>query len=360
MTDESPVPLSCEDLSNPMTPQAESQLAAEETRAGAGLPEPGDRSATPGAVPAGDWVTSRAPKLLEVFQRIFTLPVRMLVHRDLITTSVKRDLEARFSGTMLGWAWPLVHPMFLFVVYYFIFTKLLNFKIPNLPAGQESALGIFMFCGIMSYATISEGVIRGANTFIENGNLIKKLAFPAEILPLNISLVGTVTHSFGLVVFLLGCLLTPIWSAPTLSVVWIPAILAVQLVFIYGFALLLSTLQVFLRDTVQIVGIVMTVWMFVTPIFWVPELMGESIDPYIGVIYNNPLYHLVSAWRGALMGDLVIPAWTAGEVVHGPYHPVSTSGIAHHLGIFSLWAFGLYAVGYAFFTLSERRFADEV
>jgi ABC-type polysaccharide/polyol phosphate export permease len=295
-----------------------------------------------------------------VVQRFFSLPKRMLAHRDLIAISVKRDLEARFSGTMLGWLWPLVHPMFLFVVYYFIFTKLLNFKIPHLPEGQESALGIFMFCGIMSYATISEGVVRGANTFIENGNLIKKLAFPAEILPLNISLVCSVTHLFALAVFLLGCLLTPIWEAPGLSALWIPLILAVQLVFIYGFALLLSTLQVFLRDTVQVVGIVMTVWMFVTPIFWVPELMGESIQPYIAIIYNNPLYHLVSAWRGALMGDLFIEAWTEGDQVLGPYAPVSTAAIGGHLAIFAIWAVALYGVGYAFFTLSERRFADEV
>ena len=329
-----------------MTPQAETQLAAEQAHGSPGLPGP------------GVWVSSRRPRVLEVLVRLLTLPARMWVHRDLITTSVRRDLEARFSGTVLGWAWPLVHPMFLFVVYYFIFTKLLNFKIPNLPVGQESALGIYMFCGIMSYAAISEGVTRGANTFIENGNLIKKLAFPAEILPLNISLVGTVTHCFALAVFLLGCTLTPIWTAPTWAVLWIPVILFLQLVFVYGFALLLSTMQVFLRDTAQLVGIVMTVWMFVTPLFWVPELMGESIVPYLGMIENNPLYHLVAAWRGALMGDLTVEVAIAG--VEKTFHPVSTGAIAHHLGIFALWTFGAYIVGYTFFTLSERRFADEV
>ena len=329
-----------------MNPQAQSPLPTVED---SNLPVP------------GAWVTARPPKVLEILQRTVSLPWRMWVHRDLITTSVKRDLEARFQGTMLGWAWPLVHPMFLFVVYYFIFTKLLAFKIPNLPPGKESALGIYMFCGIMSYATISEGVIRGANAFIENGNLIKKLAFPAEVLPLNISLVGTVTHCFALVVFVLGCLLTPIWTPPTWAVLWVPAILAAQLVFIYGLSLLLSTMQVFLRDTVQIVGIVMTVWMFITPIFWVPELMGESIQPYLGVIHANPLYDLVEAWRGALMGDLIVDKFVgAGGNMVGPYRPVSTATIGAHLANFCRWALGVYVVGYAFFTLSERRFADEV
>ena len=305
--------------------------------------------------PPSGWITARPPQVIDVLQRLVTLPRRLVVHRDLITTSVKRDLEARFTGTVLGWVWPLIHPLFLFVVYYFIFTKLLDFKIPDLPPGQESALGVYMFCGIMSFATISEALLRGTNVFIENGNLLKKLSFPAEILPLNVTLVGGVTHSFALIVFLLACALTPIWPAPGLPVLWIPVILLLQLAFTYGLTLILSTLQVFLRDTAQVVGIVTTVWMFITPLFWVPEMMGASIEPYLGIILANPIYHLVMAWRGALMGDVGVTG------PDGRFHQgVSVEAIPEHLATFAIWAVILYGIGYALFVLSERRFADEV
>ena len=168
------------------------------------------------------WVTARAPQLAEAMRRLVSFPGLVYGHRDLVAISVRRDLEARFSGTVLGWAWPLVHPMFLFVVYYFIFTKLLSFKIEHLPPGQESALGVYMFCGIMAWASIAESLTRGTGSIVDNGNLIKKLAFPSEILPLNVALVGLVTMSFAVVVFVAGSVLTPIWRIPGPAVLWVP------------------------------------------------------------------------------------------------------------------------------------------
>ncbi len=300
------------------------------------------------------WITSRPTRMGEALQRLVRLPALIVEHRDLIITSVKRDLEIRFSGTLLGWFWPLVHPLFLFVVYYFIFTKLLNFKIPNLPPGSEAALGVYMFCGIIAFSAISDALTRGTNVIVDSGNLIKKLAFPSELLPLNVALVSMVTMIFALLVFILACLFTPIWQAPGVELLWIPALLLVQTLFIYGLALFLSTLQVFLRDTLQFVGIFLTVWMFVTPLFWVPEMMGESIEPYLPLIHVNPVYHLVQAWRGVLMGELVVmDGATAYEVI-------STQAIAARLGVFSLWAVGAYLIGYVLFVFSQRRFADEV
>ncbi len=301
------------------------------------------------------WVTARPTPFTEVLARLVMLPKLVLEHRDLITTSVRRDLEIRFRGTLLGWIWPLIHPMFLFIVYYFIFTKLLNFKIPELPEGQESAMGIYMFCGIMAWAGISESLTRGTNVIVDSGNLIKKLAFPSEILPLNVTLVSMITFGFALAVFLGGCYFTPIWPPPDpVLLLWIPALLGVQALFTYGLVLLLSTLQVFLRDTLQIVGVVTTVWMFVTPLFWVPELMGESVKPYQGMIELNPVYHLVQAWRGVLMGEVTVPLDGVPTTV------IDTTRIASSIGIFALWALGAYIIGYVLFILSQRRFADEV
>ena len=148
---------------------------------------PGDSEGPVAPVAPVDWVTARPLRAVEILLRILRFPRLFVEHRDLISTSVKRELEARFKGTVLGWAWPLVQPLFLFTVYYFIFTELLQFKIPNLPEDKKAAMGVFMFVGITAWATIAETLTRGTNSIVENGNLIKKLAFPSEVLPLNLT-----------------------------------------------------------------------------------------------------------------------------------------------------------------------------
>ncbi len=312
-----------------------------------------------------EWVTARPARFSDLIRRIFGFPELLLDQRDLIQSSVKRELEARFKGTLLGWLWPMMHPLFLFVVYYFIFTNLLSFKIgANIPKGQESALGIYMFVGIMVFSAVSDSLTRASTSILDNGNLIKKLAFPSEILPLNVTLVGLVTLLFGVGVFILMSVVTPIWTVPGWHLLWIPACLLLQAVFTYGIALLLATLQVFLRDTAQIVGVLLTAWMFSTPLFWVPELIQgtpdapSTIDRWMPLIKANPMYHCVQAWRGALMGDLHV--YTDLTLTKISKTPVGVDAIGGHLLAFAPWAVSAYVLGYALFVYSQRRFADEV
>ena len=301
------------------------------------------------------WISARPPRAVEVVERLTTFPALLARHRDLVSTSVRRGLEARFHGTLLGWLWPLVQPLFLFAVYYFIFTKLLQQRIPDLPPGQESALGVYMFVGLLAWSGVAEAVLRGTTVIVENGNLIKKLAFPSELLPLNTTLVSLVTQLFGLAAFVLLCFFSPIWAVPGRGLVWVPVLLLLQGLFAFGLALFLATLQVFLRDTIQFVSMLLTLWMFATPIFWVPELIpAETLAPYRALLDWNPVHHLIVAWRGVLMGDLAIPGQET------PTLAVSDEAVPHAVLVFALWALAVYAGGYAFFAYSQRRFADEV
>ena len=199
----------------PATPTME-PVQREEPHANPAVPEPAPEDAR--------WVTARSPRMSEVARRVVLLPRLLMSHRDLVTTSVRRDLEARFKGTVLGWLWPLVHPLFLFGVYYFVFTELLQVKMPGLPEDKKAGMGVFMFVGITVWATIAETLNRGTNVIIDNGNLIKKLAFPSEILPLNVTLVGLVTQLFAVAVFIVACVTTPMWPAPGTALLWIPVL----------------------------------------------------------------------------------------------------------------------------------------
>lgn len=364
-------------------------------------------SSQPGSarLSAGEWTTSQPPALTEVLGRVFSFPRTVARHRDLIYSSTKRELATRFQGTLLGFLWPLVHPLFIFAVYYFIFTKLLSFKMPALPPGQESAMGVYMFIGVLVWAAFAESIGMGCNVIVDNGNLIKKLAFPSEILPLNIVLVNIVTMLFGVAMYLVGTAATPVWAFPSSLLAWVPLLLFLQILFTYGLTLILSTLQVFLRDTAQVVAIAVTVWMFLTPLFWVPEAIPQIVD-YVPWIQMNPMNHLVFAWREVLMnvsgvlstvqssvnGDTI---WRANEALRDAgiaeskllsFENPSTEAIArvnqklveigapelhvtqlnlthdlaHSVGVFSIWAVAVFVIGYSFFIMAQRRFADEV
>jgi len=307
----------------------------------------------------GVWIGGEPPALSQVLRRIAGFPRLLVRHADFVSTTVKRELQARFTGTVLGWLWPLVYPVFMFAVYYFVFVKLLQQKLPDMPPGLEPAMGVFMFTGIVVWSGFAEGVLRGTNAIVDNGNLIKKLVFPTELLPLNSVLVAAVTMGFGVVAFLIATLFG-VWPTPTVDLLWILAILPLQLVFTYGLALLLATCNVFLRDTQQLMSLVTTVWMFLTPIFWVPSaaVMGPDVAPFIEPLKNNPVYHMVYVWRCALMNRSELLAIedpvTRNALEHFEADPT------HSLAIFGAWAVGVFLVGFVVYSLSQRRFADEI
>jgi ABC-type polysaccharide/polyol phosphate export permease len=303
--------------------------------------------------PASAWISARPTRFQEVLQRLVGLPFLVREHWDLVRTTLRRDLSARFQGTLLGWAWPVLQPLFLFGVYFFIFTEILQQKIQNLPPHLKACMGVYMFSAMVSWSALSESLARGTSVIVDNGNLIKKLVFPSELLPLNTVLASLTMMLFGVGIFVLASLFTPVWPQRG-PLYWIPALLLVQGLFVYGLVLFFSTLQVFLRDTVQVVGMLTTVWMFLTPVFWSPELLGKDFERYLPLLAANPAYHMVAAWRATLMGDVLV---TVGERV---MRPVVVADIPAHLGVLALWALGAYALGYTFFVFSQRRFADEV
>ena len=310
------------------------------------LERPRVESAFAAYADADGWVTGRTPGLGYYLRRLVALPHTLWTNRDLIVSSTKRELETRITGTLLGWFWPLVYPVFMFAVYYFVFTKLLAFKIQGLEDEYKAAMGVYMFVGIVAWTGFGEALGRATNVIVENGNLIRKLTFPSEVLPLNVTLVSTVNLLFGVVAFLVACL-TPIWPFPDANVLWIFAILPLQVLFTYGLGLFFATLQVFLRDTMQVMTIAITTFMFLTPIFWVPhENVVPGIDAWMPYITANPLYHMVYVWRSALMS-------------RQPEIGFQTSTLDSFV-TFAVWTVVVLVVGYLFFLRAQRRFADEV
>ncbi|MCE9593528.1 MAG: ABC transporter permease [Planctomycetes bacterium] len=293
------------------------------------------------------WVDARPVGLVDALVSCVRLPRVLFERRELLIAGVRRDLGARFSGTVLGRVWPLVSPLLLFGVYYFLFTRIFGFRLEGLDPERRGAMGVYMFVGALAWTGFAEGVTRASTVLVENGTLIKKLAFPSELLPLQVVLASAVTQLIGFGVFAVVATVASFWPAPGVALLWIPVILALQLAFTYGLALLVSAANVFLRDVASGLSLVMTVWMFATPVFWMPvrEVL-PAIGPWLPWIERNPLYSLCYAWRAVWMSSAPTVAFP---------HTIGSELLA-----FAPWAVGAYVVGATCFALVKRRFADEV
>src|SRR6059036_2306970 len=163
---------------------------------------------------------------------------RLPRYRALIQSLVARELKARYRGSVLGFFWSFVNPLLLLLVYSFVFTYVLENRVEGI---QPYAL--FMFCGILPWTWFASSLTEAAGSLISGGNLIKKVLFPAEILPIVSVLANMVHFLLGLVVlaaFMIGFRHYP--NAAALP--WFPVVLAVQLIFTLGLALGLSALTV--------------------------------------------------------------------------------------------------------------------
>jgi lipopolysaccharide transport system permease protein len=230
-------------------------------------------------------------------------------------------------------------------------------KFGELPEQFEAAMGVYMFVGVLVWTAIAESLSRCTSVIVENGNLIKKVAFPSEVLPLNQVLVALVTMLFGIAVFVAATLVTQIWIPPRpRALLWVFALLPLQALFTYGLGLAFATLQVYLRDTVHVVTVGLTVWMFATPIFWAPQIVTDSsLGGFAWLVDLNPVYHIVYAWRSVLMSRQPDALTIAGERREFYATPIEDSVL-----VFAAWALGSFLLGYGFFLLARRRFADEI
>lgn len=293
------------------------------------------------------WTLAAPPSWPALLVRAVTWPREAWRRRDLVWTTLRRDLAARVRGTALGWLWFLAQPLLLFAVYAFLFTALLGLKLGggDLP---ESTLGIAMFTGTLVWASLAEALTRSASCLVERGHLLRCVRFPAVLLPLEVALASLVTLAVGVAAYLAFIALSGVWSLPRFELLAaLPLLFLLQLLFTTGLGLLLASLNVLWRDTGPMLGAALTVWMFATPVFWVASAdVLPSVEPYLGWVEANPATALVEAWRLVLMGG-------APEVVH-------PRDLATSLGRLACWSFAVYLSGSLVFFRLQRHLADEV
>lgn len=268
-------------------------------------------------------------------------PVQVWRHRYMMQNFLRRDLLSRVHGSFLGLGWLLLQPVFLFVVYYVVFGILLG-PVRVEGQGPDRVLALQMFSGIIVFHSLMEATSQACSLIIDNGNLVKKVAFPSEVLLVHVGAVSMIIYAVGAVVCVVAGTLLGV-ARPGWLLAALPLAMFVQFVMTIGIGLTLATLNIFIRDTAHVWRLVSMAWMFLSPVFWMPAQIAEKLPPWgMSLMLSvNPAAPLLQAHRLALGG--VDPSL-------GEFWP--------QLGIAAAWAFGLLFAGYGLFMSRKHKFTD--
>lgn len=215
----------------------------------------------------------------------------------LLKELVKRDFQGRYAGSLLSFLWSFAQPLWLLALYTFVFSTVMKLKIDQYGVGTSS-FGIFLFSGLLPWTAINEGVLRSTTAITDNSELVKKLRFPSEILVLSV-VVGALLHeAIAAGVFLVVLVVVGELSWTTLP--WLLVALPLQVALTLGLGLVLASSHVFFRDTVQVLGMVLVGWFFLTPIVYPLAMVPPNLAPWIEA---NPLTALVRLYRSAFLGQ---------------------------------------------------------
>ena len=255
-------------------------------------------------------------------------------NRQLILQMTKREVVGRYKGSALGLAWSFFNPVFMLVVYTFVFSEIFKSRWGGIGGDDsKTQFAVVLFVGMIVLSLFSEVLNRAPSLILNNVNYVKKVVFPIEILP--VIAMGTALFH-GLVS--LGVLLAAFaifngflhWTA-----IFTPLVLMPLVILTLGLAWMLASLGVYLRDVGQTIGIITTVLMFLSPVFYPITAVPEEFRPFI---MANPLTFIIEQAREVLIFGHV-PDWTG-------------------LCIYTLAATAVAWAGYAWFQKTRKGFAD--
>jgi lipopolysaccharide transport system permease protein len=237
----------------------------------------------------------------------------LIERRTLILQLVKRDFQQRYVGSAAGWLWGLVHPLVLLASYYFIFGVIL--RQPLGPDQVTNNYPMFLFCGMLPWLLFQETVQRSSVSLVEQANLITKTVFPAEIVPVSIFLSSGISNLLALVLAIAGGVVFLGHLSPLLAV--LPIFMLFLGMFAVGIGWIAAALQVYLRDTAQVLSVILTLWFWATPIF-IPEATVAKAGRWAVILIKvNPLTYFVRAYREAILGYRIPLLFRWGAIAAG-------------------------------------------
>ena len=226
--------------------------------------------------------------------------LRALVdRRELLADFAWRELRARYKGSVLGFAWNFVNPLLQLVVFWVLFGVILRSR--PVTATGEQPYAIFLFVGLLPWTFFATSLQSGSSAILANASLVKKVRMPLQVLPAASVLSALANFLLSLVVLL--AVLAVFGPRHPEGLVWLPLLIALQIVMNLGFAYLLSALAVFFRDVQHILGILLLAWYFLTPVLFPVSLLDDRPEQ-LRLLYLNPMTAPIVAYQRALLDGL--------------------------------------------------------
>lgn len=247
-------------------------------------------------------------------------------YREFLKNTVAKDLRTRYKGSILGFLWTFVSPLLMLVVYSTLFSVIIRMPVDHYP--------IFLFCTLLSWNYFSSAVQSSSSIIVASGNLIKKIYFPLEILPISVVTGGLINYLYGLIILIPALVLYGYY--PNIHYLWLPVIIAIQFVFTLALAFLFSALTVFFRDLEHILSIVLMAWLYLTPVLYPVSLIPEEYQYLFGL---NPMSVIINSYR---------------DIFYYNQAPDSS------LLVFGILAVGLLVLSHAYFSKVKFRFVEEI
>ena len=258
---------------------------------------------------------------MDVFKRLYS-------YRELLKSNVKKEIRGKYKGSFLGILWSFINPLLTVLVYAIVFPYILRVK-------QDNYL-IFLIVGVMPWNFFTTVVQQGTTTILGNENIIKKVFFPREILPISVA-------TSALINFFISCIIVFIFVIASgigihKYVILLPIIAIIQYMLSLGITFILSAINVYVRDVEYIVNFLVTMLFYGTPVLYSLSTFGNG---FISKLINlNPMTHIIEAYRSILY-YLTWPDFKS-------------------LGLVALFSFIVMIIGYFIFRKLEKGFAEEL
>lgn len=254
--------------------------------------------------------------------------------RWLVAYFIRRELSRSYQSSFLGFFWMILTPLLMVVLYTLIFSEIVGLRFRTVEGDDSLNFGLYLYCGLIPFLTFAGALGQSTNSIRGNANLVQKVVFPVEILPLSITITNFVTNTLGLGVLI--AVLMVLERRLEWTLVLLPLIMLVQLAFTLGLGYLAAVAGTYLPDLRGTIQATTRAMFFVTPIIWPAERAEGSNFEFI--VDYNPLAILVEAYRNLVL-DGQIPAGT----------PIL---------LFTLFSMALLVVGFTLFTKTKQQFAD--
>ncbi len=212
----------------------------------------------------------------------------LYAYREMIVGLVRRDLRGRYKGSVLGFLWTFVNPLLQLVVYTMVFSVIMK-------NGIEKYY-IYLFVGLVPWIFFSTSVTGGANSILSSKDMVKKIYFPREVLPISVVTSGFINMLFCFIVIFAALFISGIGINPV-ALLFLPIIMIVEYFLALGFALLSSALTVYFRDLEYILGIITMAWMYLTPVMYPETMVPENL---LWILKVNPMTSVIMAYRDIL------------------------------------------------------------